>query len=64
MIFLPFLGTFVYLIARGKGMGERDMAIYQAQQEAFQAYVQDAAGSGDERGRRAGQAGRRSRTAA
>jgi Short C-terminal domain/Phospholipase_D-nuclease N-terminal len=46
IIFLPFLGTFVYLIARGKGMGERDMAIYQAQQEAFQAYVQEAAGSG------------------
>jgi Short C-terminal domain/Phospholipase_D-nuclease N-terminal len=46
IIFFPFLGTFVYLIARGKGMGERDMAIYQAQQEAFQAYVQDAAGSG------------------
>jgi hypothetical protein len=46
IIFLPFLGTFVYLIARGKGMGERDMAIYQAQQEALQAYVQEAAGSG------------------
>ena len=25
VIFLPFLGTFVYLIARGKGMGERDI---------------------------------------
>jgi Phospholipase_D-nuclease N-terminal/Short C-terminal domain len=46
VIFLPFLGTFVYLIARGKGMGERDLAIYQAQQEAFQTYVKDAAGSG------------------
>jgi hypothetical protein len=46
IIFFPFLGTFVYLIARGKGMGERDMAIYQAQQEAFQTYVQEAAGSG------------------
>ena len=46
IIFFPFLGTFVYLIARGKGMGERDMAIHQAQQEAFQAYVQEAAGSG------------------
>ena len=46
IIFLPFLGTFVYLIARGKGMGERDLAIYEAQQEAFHAYVKDAAGSG------------------
>ena len=46
IVFFPFLGTFVYLIARGKGMGERDLAIYQAQQEAFQAYVQETAGSG------------------
>ena len=45
IIFFPFLGTFVYLIARGKGMGERDMAIYQAQQEQVQAYVQEVAGS-------------------
>ena len=45
IIFLPFLGTFVYLIARGKGMGERDLASYRAQQEAFQSYVKDAAGS-------------------
>ncbi len=46
IIFLPFLGTFVYLIARGKGMGERDVAIYEKQQEAFHSYVKDVAGSG------------------
>jgi hypothetical protein len=33
------------LIARGKGMGERDIAAAQAQQEAFKAYVQQTAGT-------------------
>jgi magnesium-transporting ATPase (P-type) len=46
VILLPFLGVFVYVIARGKSMGERDMAAAQAQQEQFRAYVQDAAASG------------------
>ena len=46
VIFLPFLGVFVYLIARGKKMSERDMQEAAAKQQAFQAYVQDAAGSG------------------
>jgi putative oligomerization/nucleic acid binding protein len=41
VILLPFLGVFVYVIARGKSMGERDMAEAQAQQDAFKTYVQD-----------------------
>jgi hypothetical protein len=53
VIFLPFLGVLVYLIARGHGMGERDLAEAQARDTAFRAYVQDAAttsggGSADE----------------
>ena len=53
VIFLPFLGVLVYLIARGHSMSERDLADAQAQEQAFQAYVRDAAatsggGSADE----------------
>lgn len=42
VILLPFLGVFVYLIARGKKMGERDVAEAQTQERAFRAYVRDA----------------------
>ncbi len=43
VILLPFLGVFVYLIARGKKMGERDVAEAQTQERAFRSYVRDAA---------------------
>jgi hypothetical protein len=43
VIILPFLGVFVYLIARGHKMAERDVAQAQAQDQAFRAYVQEAA---------------------
>jgi hypothetical protein len=46
IIFLPFLGIFAYLIARGGGMGERQMAAAQKQNEAMQAYIQSAAATG------------------
>jgi hypothetical protein len=42
----PFLGVFVYVIARGDAMGQRDVARAQAQDQALQAYVRDAAGTG------------------
>ena len=45
MIILPFLGVFIYVIARGKSMGERDIARAKANDAAFRSYVQDAAGS-------------------
>ena len=45
VIVVPFLGVFVYVIARGHSMTERDVAQAQAQQAAFKSYVQDAAGS-------------------
>jgi energy-coupling factor transporter transmembrane protein EcfT len=45
VIVLPFFGVFIYLIARGRKMGERDLAQAQAQQAAFQSYVRDAAGT-------------------
>ena len=46
VIVLPFLGVFVYVIARGDSMTDRDVADAQAQDAAFKSYVQEAAGSG------------------
>ena len=43
VIILPFLGVFVYVIARGRGMSERDIERAQQQNVAFQQYVRDAA---------------------
>ncbi|WP_055530390.1 SHOCT domain-containing protein [Streptomyces graminilatus] len=43
---LPFLGVFVYLIARGKDMGKRDVRQAQEQEQAFRSYVQQAAAEG------------------
>jgi ABC-type multidrug transport system fused ATPase/permease subunit len=45
VIILPFLGVFVYLIARGGKMHERAAEAAQAQQKAFDSYVQEAAGT-------------------
>ncbi|MER6781627.1 MULTISPECIES: SHOCT domain-containing protein [unclassified Streptomyces] len=44
VIILPFLGVFVYLIARGRGMGERELRRAQRNEEEFRSYVQNAAG--------------------
>ncbi|MER6202972.1 SHOCT domain-containing protein [Streptomyces sp. NPDC001586] len=46
VLLLPFLGVFVYLIARGKSMGERDVKQAQDNEAAFRQYVQKAAGPG------------------
>ena len=46
VIILPFLGIFVYLIARGGKMQERAAAQAAQQQEAFDAYVKETAGAG------------------
>jgi hypothetical protein len=40
---LPFLGVLVYLIARGKEMSEREVRQAQKSEEAFRAYVREAA---------------------
>ena len=45
VIFMPYLGVFVYLIARGKKMGEHAMAEAQARDEYFRGYVQDVVAS-------------------
>ncbi|HEY7071766.1 MAG TPA: SHOCT domain-containing protein [Acidimicrobiales bacterium] len=46
IIFLPYLGVFAYLIARGGKMHEHAMAAAQAQDQAMRSYVQSVAGSG------------------
>jgi hypothetical protein len=43
IIVLPFLGVFVYLIARGSGMAKRDMDQAKAQQQEFDSYVREVA---------------------
>ncbi len=45
VIFLPFLGVFVYLIARGHKMNERTLQQAQAQDEAARAYIRETVAS-------------------
>jgi hypothetical protein len=45
VIILPFLGCFVYLIARGGKMQERKIQDANQQKQAFDSYVREAAGS-------------------
>ena len=45
VIILPFLGVLVYLIARGGSMHERAVTQAKQQQEAFDSYVKQTAGS-------------------
>jgi ABC-type multidrug transport system fused ATPase/permease subunit len=47
VLFIPLIGVLVYLIARGGKMHERAAQEAQQQDQAFRAYVQDAAGSGN-----------------
>jgi ABC-type multidrug transport system fused ATPase/permease subunit len=48
VIILPFLGVFVYLIARGGKMHERAAQDAAKQQRAFDDYVRQAAGNGSD----------------
>jgi len=45
LIFLPWIGALIYLIARGGSMNERTMQAAQANEERMRAYVQEAAGT-------------------
>ncbi|MCT9145198.1 SHOCT domain-containing protein [Streptomyces violarus] len=49
-IVLPFLGVFVYVIARGKNMGRRGVSQARAQQEAYDNYIRETAKGGEGRG--------------
>ena len=45
VIVLPYLGVFIYLIARGHKMGEHALQQSQRQEEQMRTYVQSVAGS-------------------
>ncbi|WP_327694674.1 SHOCT domain-containing protein [Streptomyces sp. NBC_00459] len=45
VIIMPFLGIFVYLVARGRDMGKREHQAARARQESLDAYFQGHAGS-------------------
>jgi ABC-type multidrug transport system fused ATPase/permease subunit len=47
VIILPFLGVFIYLIARGGKMHERAVQQAAQQEKEFRGYVQDVASSSD-----------------
>lgn len=47
VLVIPFLGVFVYVAARGAGMGGREHQHAKDQQKAFDDYVRRTAGSGD-----------------
>jgi ABC-type sugar transport system substrate-binding protein len=44
VIVLPYLGAFVYLIARGQKMAHREVAAAQANDAAMKNYIREAAG--------------------
>ncbi len=46
LVVIPFLGVLVYLVAQHDGMAERQQKDVQAQQEQFDSYVRQAAGTG------------------
>ncbi|MFJ4203380.1 SHOCT domain-containing protein [Streptomyces sviceus] len=46
-IVLPFLGVFVYVIARGKDMGKREQRHAQAKQEQTERYIRETAGTSE-----------------
>ena len=47
VLFIPLIGVLVYLIVRGSSMQQRAQQEARQQDQAFRAYVQDAAGSGN-----------------
>ena len=46
LIVFPYLAAFIYLIARGKGMAERQMEMAQARTDAANSYIREVAGAG------------------
>ena len=45
LIFVPWLGALIYIIARGRSMTERQLAAVAQQQAAQEKYIQQVAGS-------------------
>lgn len=51
VLVVPFLGVLLYVVVRGKSMGERDLQQAKAADESLKAYLRDAADSGGRTGR-------------
>ncbi|WP_052862885.1 SHOCT domain-containing protein [Streptomyces niger] len=49
VLVLPLIGVLIYVLARGRGMGRREVSRAQAQQEAFDEYVRRTAATGTSR---------------
>ena len=45
LIFVPWLGALIYIIARGRSMGERQRAALEQQQSDQEKYIQEVAGT-------------------
>ncbi|MFF0445990.1 SHOCT domain-containing protein [Streptomyces sp. NPDC004609] len=50
VIVLPFLGVLIYVVFRGKSMGQREVAAAEQREAAFQSYIRRTAGTGGEGG--------------
>jgi hypothetical protein len=48
LIFVPWLGALIYLIVRGKSMGQRQMDAMSAQQAQTESYIKQVAGAGQD----------------
>jgi hypothetical protein len=46
ILFLPYVGVFVYVLIRGGSMADREVRALEAQDDAARAYIREAAGSG------------------
>ncbi len=46
VLFLPFLGVFAYVIARGDAMAQHAAEVQEQREAAAQQYIRDAAGTG------------------
>ncbi|WP_327676116.1 SHOCT domain-containing protein [Kitasatospora sp. NBC_00458] len=46
VILVPLIGVLIYVIARGKSMGERDVAQAKQSEAAFKSYIREAAADG------------------
>lgn len=45
VVIAPYLGVFIYVIARGDRMGQRELARIEAQESHARAYIREAAGT-------------------
>ncbi|MEU5237335.1 SHOCT domain-containing protein [Streptomyces lydicus] len=53
VLVLPFLGVFIYVLARGRSMTEREVARAEQQQKQLRSYLRETAGTDDAAARHA-----------